>query len=225
MYGSGRAMSYQPPVPPPPVAYSADGRYWWDGRQWLPTQPQPLPAYPVVPGYAPYPAPGGWALPARSPFAEFWLRFVAYLIDAVVLSIVAIPINLALFGNSGAVCGATPYTITTPNGYSTGTNYGCNATGGGTLIYLGLGLLYFALMWSRGATLGQRALSLRVVDSTTGGLLSIARCVIRYVGFCLSVIPLCLGLIWAGFDPRKQGWHDKMARSVVVRGGTPAPGR
>jgi uncharacterized RDD family membrane protein YckC len=33
----------------------------------------------------------------------------------------------------------------------------------------------------------------------------------------VSVIPLFLGLIWAGFDPRKQGWHDKIASTYVVR--------
>jgi uncharacterized RDD family membrane protein YckC len=150
---------------------------------------------------------------------------VAYLIDVVVINVVAIPINLVFFGNGGAICGATQYTVTTTTGIATGTNYVCNATGPGILIYLGLGLVYFVLMWSRGATLGQRALKLRVVDATSGSLLSIGRCVIRYVGFCISAIPLTIGLIWAGVDSHKQGWHDKMARSVVLRGRSPAAGQ
>jgi uncharacterized RDD family membrane protein YckC len=150
---------------------------------------------------------------------------VAYLIDVVVINIVAVPINLVFFGNGGAVCGATQYTVTTTAGTSTGTNYLCNATGPGILIYLGLGLLYFVLMWGRGATLGQRALNLRVVDATSGGVLPIRRCVVRYVGFCISAIPLTIGLIWAGVDSRKQGWHDKMARSLVLRGTLPAVGQ
>ena len=33
------------------------------------------------------------------------------------------------------------------------------------------------------------------------------------------MIPLCLGLIWVAFDARKQGWHDKLAGTVVVRDG------
>jgi uncharacterized RDD family membrane protein YckC len=41
--------------------------------------------------------------------------------------------------------------------------------------------------------------------------------VLRYVGFVISIIPLAIGLIWAGFDPRKQGWHDKIAGTYVVR--------
>ena len=39
----------------------------------------------------------------------------------------------------------------------------------------------------------------------------------RYLGYYVSMIPLCLGLIWVAFDARKQGWHDKLAGTVVVR--------
>ena len=37
----------------------------------------------------------------------------------------------------------------------------------------------------------------------------------------LACIPLGLGLIWCAFDSRKQGWHDKLAKTVVVRKRTP----
>ena len=40
---------------------------------------------------------------------------------------------------------------------------------------------------------------------------------IRYLGYYVSAIPFGLGLLWVAFDPRKQGWHDKMAGTVVVR--------
>jgi len=40
----------------------------------------------------------------------------------------------------------------------------------------------------------------------------------RYLGYIVSVIPCYIGLIWAAFDPKKQGWHDKIANSVVVQG-------
>ena len=39
----------------------------------------------------------------------------------------------------------------------------------------------------------------------------------RYLGYYVSIIPLFLGLIAVAFDPRKQGWHDKLAGTVVVR--------
>ena len=40
---------------------------------------------------------------------------------------------------------------------------------------------------------------------------------LRYVGIIISIIPLFLGLIWAAFDSRKQGWHDKIAGTYVVK--------
>jgi uncharacterized RDD family membrane protein YckC len=40
---------------------------------------------------------------------------------------------------------------------------------------------------------------------------------LRYVGLIISIVIFFLGVIWAGFDRRKQGWHDKMAGTVVVR--------
>ena len=40
---------------------------------------------------------------------------------------------------------------------------------------------------------------------------------LRYVGIIISIIPLFLGLIWAAFDPRKQGWHDKIAKTRVIK--------
>ncbi|MEO8407836.1 MAG: RDD family protein, partial [Oxalobacteraceae bacterium] len=36
-------------------------------------------------------------------------------------------------------------------------------------------------------------------------------------GYFVSALPFCLGLIWVGLDKRKQGWHDKLAGTVVVR--------
>ena len=49
------------------------------------------------------------------------------------------------------------------------------------------------------------------------GVPTLRQLVIRYLGYYVSTIPLGLGLIWVAFDARKQGWHDKMAGTVVVR--------
>jgi uncharacterized RDD family membrane protein YckC len=61
------------------------------------------------------------------------------------------------------------------------------------------------------------AISARIVDARTGAPASTRQLVIRYLGYYVSTIPLGLGLLWVAFDPRKQGWHDKMAGTVVVR--------
>jgi len=55
------------------------------------------------------------------------------------------------------------------------------------------------------------------VDATTGAPIGFGRAALRYVGFVVSILVCYIGLIWAAFDPRKQGWHDKVARTVVIR--------
>ena len=44
----------------------------------------------------------------------------------------------------------------------------------------------------------------------------------RYLGYYVSILPMMLGIIGVGFDARKQGWHDKLAGTVVIRGQQPA---
>ena len=67
------------------------------------------------------------------------------------------------------------------------------------------------------ATPGKIAISAKIVDAKTGGEPSIGQYIIRYIAYFLSTIPLCLGFIWVAFDSKKQGWHDKIAGTVVVR--------
>jgi uncharacterized RDD family membrane protein YckC len=69
----------------------------------------------------------------------------------------------------------------------------------------------------RQATPGKMAIRARIVDAATGGAPGMMQLVIRYLGYFVSTVPLGLGLIWVAFDPRKQGWHDKLAGTVVVR--------
>ncbi|MGH8863074.1 MAG: RDD family protein [Burkholderiales bacterium] len=74
------------------------------------------------------------------------------------------------------------------------------------------------LFWIyRQATPGKMAIGARIVDSKTGGKPTTGQLIGRYLGYYVSIIPLLLGLIWVGLDPRKQGWHDKLAGTVVVR--------
>jgi uncharacterized RDD family membrane protein YckC len=46
----------------------------------------------------------------------------------------------------------------------------------------------------------------------------LGRAALRYVGYVISTLVCYIGLIWAAFDSRKQGWHDKIASTVVVQG-------
>jgi len=122
----------------------------------------------------------------------FLTRALALIIDVVLLAIVSSILNAIVFGGD-AVRG---------NGLS-------------TLI----GLVYYLYFWSsygHGQTLGNRALGIRVVK-TTGTELTLTDAFIRYVGLILSCIVLFIGVIWVAFDPNKQGWHDKIASTYVVK--------
>jgi uncharacterized RDD family membrane protein YckC len=79
---------------------------------------------------------------------------------------------------------------------------------------LGGAIIAFWVM--KGATPGKMAISASVVDAETHAPVDFWQALTRYVGYFVSTIPLFVGLAWIGFDARKQGWHDKMARTVVI---------
>jgi len=79
--------------------------------------------------------------------------------------------------------------------------------------------VYFTYFWSaagKGQTLGSRALNIRVVK-TDGSYLDYFGAFLRYIGFFISCVVLLIGVIWAAFDAQKQGWHDKIAGTYVVK--------
>jgi uncharacterized RDD family membrane protein YckC len=66
-------------------------------------------------------------------------------------------------------------------------------------------------------TLGRRVLGIMVVDDS-GKAVGFWRGALReIIGKFVSGIVLYLGYLWIAFDPNKQGWHDKVARTYVVR--------
>ena len=69
----------------------------------------------------------------------------------------------------------------------------------------------------RSATPGKMIVRAKIVDAKTGEKPSTGQLIGRYFGYYVSMIPLFLGFIWVAFDKRKQGWHDKLAGTVVVR--------
>ncbi len=79
-------------------------------------------------------------------------------------------------------------------------------------------LLLTAWCWRRfRATPGKMAFKLEVVDADSGKTLTTGQSFGRYFAYILSAIPLFLGFIWVAFDKRKQGWHDKLANTVVIK--------
>lgn len=134
-------------------------------------------------------------------YAGFWIRVGAALIDTVIVVALTIPLVIAVYGwkyfdaRTGLIAGPADFLIS----------------------WVLPAVAIVAFWFYRQATPGKSALALRVVDAETGDRLSLGQAVGRYLGYFVSIIPLCLGLIWVALDPRKQGWHDKLAGTVVIR--------
>jgi uncharacterized RDD family membrane protein YckC len=76
---------------------------------------------------------------------------------------------------------------------------------------------YFYFYVLRGQSFGKRFIGIRVVR-TDGRPIDYQTAVLRHiVGYALSVLFFGLGIVWMLWDPRRQGWHDKLANTVVVR--------
>ena len=83
-----------------------------------------------------------------------------------------------------------------------------------TLLILPLAVILFWVYKS--ATPGKMMTGLRIIDARTGAKPTTTQFVLRYIGYYVSMIPLFLGILWVALDPKKQGWHDKIAGTVVV---------
>jgi uncharacterized RDD family membrane protein YckC len=66
------------------------------------------------------------------------------------------------------------------------------------------------------ATPGKMLLRMKVVDATTEAPINDAQIVLRLFGYIVSTLGLCVGFFWISFDKRRQGWHDKIADTVVI---------
>jgi uncharacterized RDD family membrane protein YckC len=81
-----------------------------------------------------------------------------------------------------------------------------------------LSAAYFVGFWVvRGQTPGMMLFGLRVVRAEDGTRLDIVTAVIRYLMLLISFALLFLGVIAVAVDRHKQGWHDRLVRTVVVR--------
>ena len=139
--------------------------------------------------------------PSEFEYAGFWIRVWAALIDTFLVVLITTPILGALYGwEYGRQVSDMPFRPTE------------------FLITWILPAIAVILFWRyRSATPGKMVIGAKIVDAKSGGAPSTAQLVGRYLAYFVSTTPLCLGLIWVGFDRRKQGWHDKLASTVVIR--------
>ena len=135
-------------------------------------------------------------------YAGFWARTGATIIDTVLLMLITTPITISIYGWS----------------YYTDESYGLIAGPADFLVSWIFPAIAVIIFWIlKQATPGKMAISSKIVDATTGKAASPAQLIGRYFAYFISVLPLFLGFIWVGFDKRKQGWHDKLSNTVVIK--------
>lgn len=156
------------------------------------------------------------AVAAGRHYGGFWIRFLARLIDGLLLGVINAIVRLPLllmfgigtvgmgrgFGRAGAGLIFAPAMI--------------GLLGISTLIGLALGVAYEVyFLSSYGATPGKMVLGLRVVRAD-GGPLSPVLALGRYFAMWISAVIFMIGYIMAAFDPEKRALHDRICETRVV---------
>jgi uncharacterized RDD family membrane protein YckC len=146
------------------------------------------------------------ALPASGvEYGGFWRRFVAILIDGIIIAIFTFPITLLLGQRAIIPHQNQPPTISF--GY----------IGASYLISLLANCAYFTYFVSqKGATPGKMLLNLKVVTAN-GDRLTVARSAGRFFAYILSGLIFCIGYIMAGFDSQKRALHDYICSTRVIK--------
>jgi uncharacterized RDD family membrane protein YckC len=151
---------------------------------------------------------GGQAIGVRR-YAGFWIRFVARVIDTIILGVVGFIINLPLQMALGL--GATRVTDPTAAVPMILGTFGLSMAV--NLILNACYEIYF--LSSRGATIGKLALGLKVIRAD-GGPLSVGQATGRYFAYLLNSFTLLIGFIIAGFDTEKRALHDRICDTRVI---------
>ena len=139
-------------------------------------------------------------------YAGFWIRTWAAIIDTIFVLIIILPVLTAIYG--------TEYWVSesfVQGFWDALFNY----------ILPAIAVIIFWVY--KAATPGKMITNLTIVDAKTGGKPSTGQFIGRYFAYYVSIMPLFLGIIWVAIDKRKQGWHDKLAGTVVIKSNKTEP--
>jgi uncharacterized RDD family membrane protein YckC len=131
-------------------------------------------------------------------YAGFWQRALAFLIDWLIVIVIAMPIIVVAFG-------AEYFSLDPVRRLWD------------VLFTVIIGAVVVGFWRYCGATPGKLAVGVKIVDAQTGNPPTTGRLVIRLLSYIVSALPLYFGFLWVALDRRKQGWHDKIAGTVVVQ--------
>lgn len=132
-------------------------------------------------------------------YAGFWIRTAAAIIDSIIILMALLPLGYIFYGDFRTMGQEVNWTFE-------------------IIVQYLLPMVYTVLLWIYiGGTPGKRLFRLKVLDAATGNPVTAGQAVLRYLGYYPAIIVIFIGIIWVAFDAKKQGWHDKMAKTVVVR--------
>ena len=128
------------------------------------------------------------------------MRLLAFFIDSLILTVIIVLILIAIFGRNYLQLSIQGKTLWAD-----------------ILFQFVLPAVAAILFWRyRGATPGKMLISARIVDANAYGPPSTGKLIGRYFAYLVSMIPAFVGFLWIAFDKRKQGFHDKLAGTVVI---------
>lgn len=133
-------------------------------------------------------------------YVGFWHRTAAALVDTLLYAVIAVPILYYIYGFSYFTDGGAP-----------------RGPQGLILAWLAPALVYVWFWVTYGQTPGKAVIGAKIVDAKTGNPISTRQAMLRYAGFFIGTVPVCIGILWIAISPKKQGWHDLMAGTAVVR--------
>jgi uncharacterized RDD family membrane protein YckC len=152
-------------------------------------------------------------------YAGFWSRAAARIIDLVI--IIAAFNLIYLLDKLGADAGLWTG-MGLGEGTQTGTGFSlANVLRG--LFFLAFPVFYYVyLHGTYGQTFGKMALKIKVLNED-GTPLDYRKSFLRWLGYFLCDLTFYIGYLWAAFDRHKQGLHDKVCKTIVVRTDVPDP--
>jgi uncharacterized RDD family membrane protein YckC len=133
-------------------------------------------------------------------YAGFWLRTLATVIDSIWLYGIIYTILWFLVGPD----------IFNPEASYTLTQF--------TFEWIIPLIVVMAFWITKSASPGKMLFQMRIVDAKSFQPVPPSRLLVRYLAYFISMLPLFFGCLWVAWDKKKQGWHDKIARTVIVRG-------
>ena len=145
-------------------------------------------------------------------YAGFWLRLTAFIIDGLILAGISYVINGVWGVASGFGWMGRPAEQFAEQMPTTSSTWAWQA-----LVIFLVQVSYFICFWVwRGQTPGKIVMKLKIV-CFNGSRIGWGGAVMRYLGYMISGVILFIGFIWIAFDSRRQGIHDKIAETYVIR--------